>query len=385
LIRPAWVSFVCVDRLKLDRVEFLHRDPIGARRVKIKSAKNEVPIITPVRGLTSTESNHRNNLLTSMPFEEPFENPIFELIGHFSHADVTALRSKNGIFDLRMRNYRSHCRRYSEMITKFFPRITGVERLDITDIRALIDLQLESGFDIIAIPEPRLDGDISDFDRNVARFSEYVSNRGAEPMPYVDMLNENSIFRQKIRRVASYLPNIRCLGLTFRPFTRYYPNFLAVGEEIGDVDIWIHQSNVPRIHSQTIPLAEMHLPQMYSIDSTTLESRQVMAPLQVKPLLRVRKFVEKTLGEVKLQDIRSKTEPDSDCKCPTCTSMSRIHKLRDIDIATKVHETFRSTKEFEKSRESIRHDDMKSYVQSRKYLSQSLSQTPARSTSLTDF
>jgi hypothetical protein len=271
------------------------------------------------------------------------------------------------------------------MITKFYPRLTSIKRLEILDIRALIDLQLQSGFDVIAIPEARVNGSVEEFDRNLRRFSDYVADRGAEPMPYVDMRNDNALFRQKLRKLASHVPNIRCLGLTYRPFNTFYPNFLSVGEEIGQEDVWIHQSNIPRMHSQTVPLAEMHLPQTYSIDSTSLESRPVMAPLSVKPLLRVRKFVEKTLGEVRLEDIRNGTEPDSDCKCPVCTSVSNIRNLRNIDLAQKVHETFSRTKEFEKSRESIRHDDMKSYVQSRKYLNQSLSQTPPRTKSLMDF
>lgn len=377
-----------MNRLKLDRVRFVNRDPIGARRITIESQKLQTPnhlATTPLRGLSSTESNHRENLLTSIPFDEPFENHIFELVSNFNPASLAALRSKNGAFARRLLISRAHCRRYSEMITKFYPRMTGVERLDILDIRALVDLQLQSGFDVITIPETRVDGNINEFDRNLTRFSDYVADRGAEPMPYVDMRNDNALFRLKLRKVASHTPNIRCLGLTYRSFSNFYPNFSAVGEEIGKEDLWIHQSNIPRMHSQTVPLAEMHLPQTYSIDSTTLESRPVMAPLSVKPLLRVRKFVEKTLGEVKLQDIRNGTEPDSDCKCPVCAGVSNIRNLRDIDIAEKVHETFSSTKEFENSRESIRHDDMKSYIQSRKYLSQSLSFAPVRTTKMTDF
>lgn len=369
-------------------MRFVNRDPIGARRITIESQKLQTPnhlATTPLRGLSSTESNHRENLLTSIPFDEPFENQVFEFVSNFNPSSLAALRSKNGALARRLLISRAHCRRYSEMITKFYPRLTGIEKLDILDIRALIDLQLQSEFDVIAIPETRINGNVDEFDKNLTRFSDYVADRGAEPMPYIDMRNDNAIFRLKLRKVAGHVPNIRCLGLTYRSFTDFYPNFSSVGEEIGKEDLWIHQSNIPRMRSQTVPLAEMHLPQTYSIDSTTLESRPVMAPLSVKPLLRVRKFVEKTLGEVRLQDIRNGTEPDSDCKCPVCVRVSSIKNLRNIDIAEKVHETFSSTKEFENSRECIRHDDMKSYVQSRKYLSQSLSQIPPRMSSLTEF
>ena len=44
-----------------------------------------------------------------------------------------------------MRAYRSHRRRYDEMITKF--KRLGVQQLDISDIRSLVEIQLESGFE----------------------------------------------------------------------------------------------------------------------------------------------------------------------------------------------------------------------------------------------
>ena len=366
--------------MKLDGVELINRDPIiTARRVRIKAAKlPNHETITPLRGLSSTESNHREKLLTStaLNLDEPLENVLFEVIGQFTPTTLAELRQKNGAFDLRMRKYRAHRRRYDEMITKFYPSIPAAEQLDIADIRSLVDLQLESGFDIIAIPEFRLNGDLNKFEQIVTRFSDYVAAKGAEPMPYVDLQNDNDAFRQKIKIVASHIPNIRCLGLVYRPYTRFYPNYRAVGEEIGDNDIWIHQSNVPRTHSQAIPLAEMHLPQTHSIDSTTLESRRVVTAFSEKPVTRIRKFVEKTLGEVKLQDINNNVEPDSDCRCPVCLHLSEMKKPREIDVAIKIHETFCSTKEFESGRDAIRQDDMTAYVQSRKYLNQRLSQPP---------
>lgn len=365
-----------MNRLKLDGVELINRDPIiTARRMRIKATKlPNHETITPLRGLSSTESNHREKLVAPLHLDEPLENTVFEVIGQFTNQTLAELRQKNGAFDIRMKQYRSHRRHYEEMITKFFPKITGTQQLEIPDIRSLVDLQLESGFDIIAIPEPRLSGSIDKFDQIVGRFSDYISSRGAEPMPYVDMRNDPDVFCQKIKTVASHLPNIKCLGLVYRPYTVYYPNFRAVAEEIGDKEIWIHQSNVPRMRSQTIPLAEMHFPQVHSIDSTTLESRRVVTTFSEKPVQRIRKFVEKTLGEVRLQDIRNQVEPDSDCTCPACTNLSNVKKPLEIDRAVKIHETFCSTKEFESGREAIRQEEMAKYTQSRKYLNQALSQ-----------
>jgi hypothetical protein len=167
-------------------------------------------------------------------------------------------------------------------------------------MRSIVDLQLQCGFDIIAIPEPRVDGDVKEYSKNLTKFSDYVRNRNAEPMPYIDMVNENNIFREKLKAVADLVPNVRCIGLDFRSYTQFYPNFRAVSEVLGDTELWIHASNVPRIHSQMIPLAQAHLPQAYSIDTLALESRQVAAPLKTKQLHRIRKFVEKTLGETRL-------------------------------------------------------------------------------------
>jgi queuine/archaeosine tRNA-ribosyltransferase len=93
-----------------------------------------------------------------------------------------------------------------------------------------------------------------------------------------------------------------------------------------------------------------------------------------KPVQRIRKFVEKTLGEVRLVDINNRAEPDSDCTCPACANVSNVKKPLDIDRAVKIHEIFCGTKEFETGREAIRQEDMSAYVGSRKYLNQALSQ-----------
>jgi len=284
--------------LPLSGVKLLYRDPIGARSIQVRGSKCD--FITPERVLTSTESNNRTDVLNFIPFDEPFENRIFEFVGHFTMNDISQLRSKNGIFGKRMQVYRAHCRRYSEMITKFYPRITRRGLLTLPDMRSIVDLQLQCGFDIIAIPEPRVDGDVKEYSKNLTKFSDYVRNRNAEPMPYIDMVNENNIFREKLKAVADLVPNVRCIGLDFRSYTQFYPNFRAVSEVLGDTELWIHASNVPRIHSQMIPLAQAHLPQAYSIDTLALESRQVAAPLKTKQLHRIRKFVEKTLGETRL-------------------------------------------------------------------------------------
>lgn len=193
-----------MDALHLQEVKVLNSDPLGARNVFVKSSKRE--FVTPQRVLTSTESNHRTNIMTFIPFAEAFENPVFELVGHFNENEVHELWHRNGIFDARMRAYRSHSRRYSEMITKFFPRIVASRSLAQSDIRALVDLQLSSEFDIITIPDPSVNGSMKQFEKNLDVFADYVKNAGSEPMPYVDMSNDNDIFRKKIRRVAG---NIR--------------------------------------------------------------------------------------------------------------------------------------------------------------------------------
>lgn len=362
-----------MDALHLQKVNVLNSDPLGARSVFVKSSKRE--FVTPQRALTSTESNHRTNIMTFIPFAEAFENPVFELIGHFNENEVHELWHRNGIFDARMRAYRSHSRRYSEMITKFFPRIVARRPLTESDIRALVDLQLRSEFDIIAIPDPSVNGSMKQFERNLDVFTEYVRKVGSEPMPYVDMSNDNDIFRKKITRV-SVTSDVKCLGLVFRSHSQFYPNFVAISE-IAERDLWIHASNVPRMLSKSIPLAQAHLPQAYSIDSLALESAKVAAPLKVKPLARIRKFVHTTLGQTRLDDIKERREEDSACACEACQELQKKGDLnsedpRKVDMSFKVHETFSSTREFTNSRDSIRNSDFKTYVKSRKYLNLSL-------------
>jgi hypothetical protein len=370
--------------LQLNNVALINSDQsiglgLEARRVRVSS--NKIEFVTPARALTSTESNYRTQILTAVPdgMDEPFENPVFELIGHFSLPEVQSLRLKNGVFAKRMQAYRSHVHRYSSVLTKFYPRIDKQPVLEERDIRSLVDLQLYSEFDIIAIPEPAIDGKVDDFERNVQRFSDYIKDKGAEPMPYIDMKNDNAVFREKLSKVVQNIPNIRCLGLAFRSHSDKYPNFRAIGEVAGAENLWIHVSNVPRFQSRATSLAQMHLPQTYSIDTTALESRAVLAPLKVKPIQRIRKFVEGTLGETKLEDISTGKEPDSACACPICSATKRKGTamiggtLLQTDTCYKVHEVFCSTEEFGNSRDSIKNGDMKSYIQSKKYLNLTLS------------
>src|SRR5207249_10091354 len=151
------------------------------------------------------------------------------------------------------------------------------------------------------------------------------------------------------------------VGIVFRaPYSRYYPNYDYL-RRISDEEIWIHQSNVNRVFSSTIPLATAHLSQMFCIDTVSVESRRVMAPFKEKPLSRVRRFDPDTLGQIPL--LKDQVQSGHTC-CPFCEGRSTQDLVtaftggtgidtKTLEHGLRVHEVFTSYDEFSAARRAI--------------------------------
>ena len=353
-------------------------DRFGPRVVEITTPKGTFE--SPNRALTSTESNYRKEIVNKVPVDEPFSNPVFEVIGHFSLEDVRKLRSRNGPLHERKREYQAHAHGYGTMVTKFYPKLDFDEsHLTIDDVKALVDLQIMSGFDVIAIPD-FTGSNVSKYEHETSSFGQYILNNNRAPMPYVRVDCDPTIFGAKIRSVINNSGTFQSLGIVFRPpYSRYYPNYDYL-RRISDEPVWIHQSNVNRVFSSTIPLATAHLSQMFCIDTVSVESRRVMAPFKEKPIERVRRFDPRTLGQIPL--LKDPSLSAQSC-CPFCTGRSTEDLVRtftgQVGVDTKtlehglrVHETFTSYDEFTAARLAIRSNEFRDYALRRKYLAETL-------------
>ncbi len=337
---------------------------------------------TPNRALTSTESNYKKEIITKIHVDEPFNNPVFEAIGHFSLEDVRKLRTRNGTLHERMREYRAHVRGYGEMLTKFYPKLDFDESaLAIDDVKALVDLQIMSGFDVISIPD-FAGSNVPQYEHDITSFGQYILSNGKAPMPYVKIDSEPSVFGRKVRAVVDNNGTFQSIGIVFRaPYSKYYPNYDYL-RRISDEEIWIHQSNVNRVFSTTIPLATAHLSQMFCIDTVSVESRRVMAPFKEKPLTRVRRFDPNTLGQIPL--LGDQLQSGDTC-CPFCAGRSTqdlvrtftreaIVDTRTLEHGLRVHEVFTSYEEFGAARLAIESNAFREYARQRKYLAETLGQ-----------
>jgi len=353
-------------------------DQFGPRVVDVTTSKGTFS--TPSRALTSTESNYRKEIVNKIAVDEPFDNPVFEVIGHFNLEDVRKLRTRNGTLHQRMKEYQAHLHGFGDMLTKFYPKLYFDEsNLEFDDVKALIDLQLMSGFDVITIPD--LGGaDAGKFEHKIVTFAHHILNSEKAPMPYVRIDNEPDVFREKIEAITDNNGTFQSIGIVFRaPYSEYYPNYDYL-RKVSAEPIWIHESNLNRIFSSKIPLATAHLSQMFCIDTVSVESRRVMAPFQLKPLARVRRFDPSTLGQLPLP--REASQSDQPC-CPFCSGHTTAELVRAFTGPTgvdtkalehgfRVHEVFTSTEEFDAARSAIQRNAFRDYASRRKYLSETL-------------
>jgi len=317
-----------------------------------------------------------------VPVDEPFANDVFEAIGHFSLADVRRLRTRNGTLHERMRDYRAHARGFSEMLTKFYPKLDFDEsELTLDDIKALVDLQVLSEFDVVAIPDCG-GSNATKYAELVLQTAQYVLNNRRIPMPYVRIDSDPAAFSRKVKIILDNKGIFQALGIIFRaPYSRYYPNYDYL-RRISDEPIWIHQSNLNRVFSSRIPLTTAHLSQMFCIDTVSVESRRVMAPFMLKPLERVRRFDSSTLGQMPM--LAGPMDARLSC-CPVCSGLTgtdivskfrngEIVDTRTLEHGLRVHEVFASTAEFDAARIAIQRSYFDDYARSKKYLAETLNQ-----------
>ena len=367
--------------MKIKDINIVNQDQLGARTLEIRTSK--IDIVTPDRGVTSTEAGYKKEIQVYYPIDDPFENKIFEAIQHFTKEEVKELHTKNGEFKKRKKNLTAVVRNHDDMLTKYFPRMGQDVVLDIHDVRALVDLQIESGLDIISIPDISINSRSREYEKHILQFAKYIEEHAdAKPMPYIDMANNNERFRSKYNTILDNDGTFSCIGVIYRSTDEYRANYYYLSKN-GDNKIWIHASNVGRTYNKT-DTAQLHIPQQYAIDTCTVESYRVRTKISPKPLKDLKVFDPMTLGQIPFNTYKEDYGHEPNCLYPfsdkSIDEFIDIFKERNNSIDTlnldkglKLHESFTSPDEFATSRLAIKEDDFRRYIKSRTYLNKSFS------------
>jgi hypothetical protein len=357
--------------MKIEKANVVHCDEYGARVTEIKTDKGTFQ--TPDRVVTSTESNYKKRVRI---LDDPYENPVFEVIGHFTLENLEALHMKNGPFAHRKTDFSAHVRGYEEMITKFYPQMKKDTKLSPTDIRTLADLQRYCGFDLITIPDLAINSKVEEFEKHITSLAEnfILVYSNAEPIPYVDMAMDEELFKKKVNAIWDNRGIFKVMGVIFRSPPQHYANYSYLYEK-NDRDIWIHASGVNRYYPRNWTTAQMHIPQIYGIDTCSILSQKLGIEPPPKPLEKIKRYDPKTLGIIEIEKHRGRYGTELDCDCPVCSGKTldefineyRVNHRGEEDISLldtwcKIHEAFTSPKEFEIGRIAIKENRFKEYI-----------------------
>ncbi len=359
-------------------------EPTTGRVVRVKGAVPDFE--TPQRVPISTEVNAKIDL----HFDDPWDNPVFEAANRFDKPDwLAALHSKNGRYSAKLRDVRGHVNRFTGYaLTKYYPHIGFQGSLSDRDIRILIELQIEAGCNVIAIPEPSPTCTPAVFGANLETFWEYASriNQDVAVMPYVHIAQDPARFKAKLRVVAEHEHALWCLGLVYASPAHYRPNYLHVAE-FGHRDVWVHCSGVRKYQSYVHPVSQLHSVQFFGVDSVALAVPRAFynrggqdagaMPASTPTPSDVRYFVRKSLDYPKLAQVCGGGKP-LPCPCPACgkktldDTVAGLAALGTGDepafqtrALSKIHDVYASTAEFDVARIEIAESRLSEYYNSK--------------------
>jgi hypothetical protein len=368
-----------VDLKPVSKVRISHGgEPLKGRILEVSTSIEDFE--TPTRVPTTTEVNAK----IRTHFDEPWDNLVFEITNRFNNAEqIQKLHRKNGAFARKRREITAQVDKFrGYSITKYHPQIPhGVELTD-RDIRTFIDLQLESGCDVISIPEPTPISSTESFQTNLEKFWEYISNVNPNVaiMPYISLRQENESFEAKLGILSEHEHTLWCIGIRFASPQEYRPNLLSLAE-FSSKDFWIHCSAGRRYPNWQQPNAQLHALQRFGIDTVAVEVPQPpRRSTQERGVDSVRYFDRKTITYPHIRDALS-IDGHLACNCPACRKgtlkdiISRVEgfgpsdelQLRVNDIS-KVHEVYASTEEFDVSKERIKENSLSDYFKIKKGL-----------------
>jgi hypothetical protein len=360
--------------VRIERFRVRRTDDFGPRVAEIRTDKGEFK--TPSRAATSTEYNYKKNL----KIVEPFENSVGEYVARFNSDDIKRFGSRNGSYSSRLRTASSYTDTMKYVISKAYPQYPFEYNFPDEVIRLILDVQVESGLDMVSIPHSA--GQLRNLSRHYNRWASYVERcaethgRKVVAVPHVPMKLPEETFQSIIRSLWDEKSRFPVIGLIYGSITANKINYSFLRSH-NDKDVWLHMSAVERIsHAAAGPIAQMHLPQIYGIDTVSAGIPWGGGGGPPPSYRKLRYYDRPTLSLPRIEDwIRSHRREDSGCGCPICQGHSFDRIVRDfiaqrtqaIDLTPlfgvfRLHEVFQSTEELEQGQRYISENAFAQYL-----------------------
>jgi hypothetical protein len=349
----------------------------GGRALIVRTDRGELR--TPQRALTSSEIQYKAKL----PSEPPIDNELSEMVSFFTEDQWEDFLKKNGSFASRLSRLEFFGDKMGYTLRRVFPKLPKTAVIDKDSVKYLLELQRNSPLDFIMMPS--LPPEERRFSELAVAFSEEVISEHREPMVYLDMGLEASLFKTRFDELLELARTglVNTIGLLYRPVKDTSVNYLHLWRN-RESKVLLQMSDVPRTFKGT---STMHLLQKWGIDAFSVrlnrfqgggrgdgsKPRREFAVSQVKRLDH-RPLVFKSF------DSWVRHGDDLGCGCPVCKDLTVpafVERYRDeneaydgevFNAATRLHEYFKSSDEFKAGRARIREGELAEYFQQKEGL-----------------
>ncbi len=365
--------------MKLERFKVVDIDDFGGRVSEIRTDIHRFE--TPSRAATSTEYNYKRNLM----IETPFENDVGEYVARFNVNDIQAFTTRNGSYSSRLRTAASYADQMKYVVSKWYPQFPYAYSFGDKITRLLLDVQVDAGLDMVSVPHSSLEERnlVQHYTRWTNYVEEYAQRLGREAVvvPYVPMRLRADVFQFTMEALWDAQATYPVIGLIYAPIPRNKINYDLLRDH-REEDSWLHMSAVERAtwRGQWADLANMHLPQIYGIDTVATSIPMGgggRPPLQDYHVFRY--FDQPTLSIPRISSwVNEHGGEETNCPCPICRERSFpsiteefiLRRGQQSDLsplfgAFRLHEVFRSSEAFEEGRVFISENDFGRYLTER--------------------
>ncbi len=308
---------------------------------------------------------------------------MFEVANRISeHAQLERLYRKNGAFAERRRSVAAHLDKFrGYSLTKYYPQKQFPEALTDRDIRIVAELQLESGVDVVSIPEPYPECSPLAFESSFSKTWKYIEECRPEVgvMPYLSMAQDPTKFEGKMEVLSQHEHSLWAVGVSFASPLEYRPNYFTLAD-FGEKDFWIHCSNGRKFPNWQAPVAQLQALARYGIDtiSTAIPNAPIQRPGdKKKPKANARNVRYLLTGKAlysSLEDVATDDDP-LPCNEPCCkgldveafiASVEGVGPTDEIQLRVndraKIHDVFASTVDFQAAQRAIKEGHFRTHL-----------------------
>ena len=364
--------------MKVEGFRVAEVDDFGGRVSEIRT--DAIRFETPSRAATSTEYNYKRRLM----MEAPFENDVGEYVARFNANDIHAFVTRNESYGNRLRTAASYADQMKYVVSKWYPQFPYEYEFDDRIIRLLLDVQVEAGLGMVTIPHSLVDERqlVDHFTQWTRYVEEYSQTLGREvvAIPYVSMRVREDHFRSTIEALWDARATFPVIGLVYAPIGRHKINYDFFRDH-REEETWLHMSAIPRATwlGKWGDLANMHLPQIYGIDTVATSIPWGGGGELLENYLGLRYFDMPILSLPRIRTwVERHGSEETDCPCPICRRRSfpeitdefiiRRGEKRDLSPlygAFRLHELFQSSVAFVEGRQFISENDFGRYLEER--------------------